>query len=122
MRLAVDHRLPLLEGHVLERHCRRAGAGVVEEDVETAERRLGLFEQSGDRLRIADIGRHDQSPRAGGLRRLRDRVERLAAAPGEDNGIATPGKRQRCGAADTGACSRDEGDSLGHIGSFYFDP
>jgi hypothetical protein len=76
----VDDGLPLLHRELLERDRRRAGAGVVEEDVEAAVLLLDGGEERLDGGRIGGVGRHDEDAvgaiAGGGARRL----ERVGAA------------------------------------------
>ena len=79
VRLTSTTRLPLLDRQLLERDRRRAGAGVVEQQVEAAERRLGRREQRLDRGRVGDVGRDGESA-VGAARRPPRALPRSASA------------------------------------------
>ena len=101
-----DHVLPGLERQVLERHRRRADAGIVEQDVEPAEGRLDRGEQRQDRLALRHVGRHRQRLGAERIDFAGDLVEHFLAAAGQHQAVA--GFRQGNGhrPADPGAGAR----------------
>ena len=111
----VHDLLPLLVREVLERHRRRAAAGVVEEHVEAAERLPWSREQRLHGVGIADVGGHHQ-------RRARPRRDSAAvsssgsAAPaGERDAVAVAQQRERGGLADAAARAGDQRHPSGHV-------
>jgi hypothetical protein len=108
----VDDLLPFFKRQVFERNGRRAHAGVVEENVEAAERVLGFGEEQIDVARLADIGGNRQRLDAELFDFGDGFFERLLAAAGDDDGVAILCERKRRGFADAGAAAGDEGDFL----------
>ena len=104
----VDHRLPLREGQFVERDRGRAGAGVVEQEIEPAEVALDRGEQSLNGLRIADVARRGDRapPEAHDLARC---LVQLVAPP-RHNRHMPPGarERERRRLADPGAAAGDQ--------------
>src|SRR4029077_19626824 len=60
----VDDATPLLDGQVLQGNGRSAGAGVVEQQIESAEGFLRLLEQPAHGGWVADVGGNGQGTRA----------------------------------------------------------
>src|SRR3954466_13737686 len=95
----IHDRLPFLEGNILERRW-RTDAGIVEQEVEAAERVLDLRKQRSHRGWISDVGGNSkgfctQTGELGpGL------VERCAAPARQYHGPSIPGERHRCGLPD----------------------
>ncbi len=108
VRLRVHDLCPRIVRQVLEQREPPADAGIVEKHIEAPKRDLGLREQRSNGSRIADIGRHGQRLGAFGTDFLCGGIERLAAAAGENDGIAIARKRQRCRFADAGSCARNQ--------------
>src|SRR5262249_2053609 len=106
--VGVDDGLPLLEGQVLERNGWRPDAGIVEEEVETAERVLRLRKESADGFGIGDVRGHRKRGRAGGLALGRHRLQEILAAPGQDDRVAFLHESQGRVLADAGARARDD--------------
>ena len=79
----VDDPLPVLDGELFQWHGRRAGPGVIEQQVEAAESGLRRLEQGGDRGRIGDIGRAGQGSRFGVFGEARGFLKELGPAPRE---------------------------------------
>ena len=114
--IGVHHRLPLREAEILERHRRRAHAGIVEEHVEPAVDFHHLGEQGGDRSGIGHVGGHRQAL-ADIVAELLGFLQHLHAPPGEHHGEAGLHQRQRCRASDAGAGTGHDCDlvcCLGH--------
>ena len=103
----VDDLLPLLDGKFVEVDCRRADAGIVEQEVEPTESRLRLGEELAHRGGVADIGGHDQSarPRQAGFGD--DLLERLLAAPRQCDVVSLMQQSQCDGFADAGSGTGD---------------
>ena len=103
VRLAATTLEPGLVRQILQRHGRRAAAGIVEHQVEAAEGLLGPGEQGLDRFPLGDVGRHGQ--RIGGVvaGHARGLFERFLAAAGQHHLVAVLEQRQRRGAADAAA-------------------
>ena len=98
--VGVDHLLPLVEAEVLQRHGRRADAGIVEEQTEPSERGLRLRKERRDLVLLADIAGH-RDRRIGACAGLGDgALQRLPPAAGEDHGPAVPQQRVRRCLAD----------------------
>ena len=108
--VGIDDLLPGLVGQVLERHRRRADAGIVEQDVEAAEGLLGLGEQRLDRRGIADVGGDGEALGAGRLSLAHGLFQLVRAASGEDGGVALLHQRQCDSLADAGSGAGDESD------------
>jgi hypothetical protein len=105
----VDDALPLLERQVLERPA-DADPGVVEQQVDAAERALRRAEQRVHRRRVRDVGRHRDRARgvvAGADDRL---VQRLLPPARERDAPAVAQQRDGDGLADAGAGAGDDGD------------
>lgn len=105
-----DDGLPLLEAHVLERDVRGAETGVVEEQVDAAERRLGALEERLHRGRHADVGRLRDRTRRRRAAFSNRRVERLRAATGKDDAVAVSEQGVGDRFADAGTRAGDDGD------------
>ena len=110
VRLTSTTLLPLLDRQVFERHGGRAGAGVVEQQVEPAEGLLRLVEERLHRGVVADVGRHHEGLSARGLALRRGRFERLLAPSGKHDGVAGLHQRDRRRPADAAAGARHERD------------
>ena len=109
----VDDLPPGLERQLLERHRRRPDPGIVEQDVEAPEGRLGLGEQRLDGLRVAHVGRDRQALRPDRVAGGRGLVELVLPPARQHDRVALPHQGQGDGFADPGAGTGDEGD-LGH--------
>ena len=106
----VDDVPPLLERQVLERAA-DADAGVVEQQVDAAERAPCVAANSAShRRRVGDVGRHRERARrvaAGVDDRL---LQRLASAARQRDAPAVAQQRDGDGLADAGAGAGDDGD------------
>ena len=114
----VDHGPPVLEVELLERHGRRADAGVVEQQVEAPEP-----SSTSAKSAATDAG----SRTSAGIATAPFPASAAAASSGsqpparEDDGEAGARERDRAGAADAAARARDDGDSA-HGGSLRRSP
>ena len=107
-----DHPVPLRRGQLVDRHRRRAGSGVVEQQVQPPERLSDALEQGVDLRRIADVGRNRECMGvvlAGQRRRLR---QRLGPPSGQPHAISSLEQPKRHGASDPAAGAGDEGGGL----------
>ena len=110
----VDHGLPLLDRQLVEIDRRCADAGVVEEQVESAERLAGPCEERPHRGRISDVGGHrDRAVRRGARRRDR-LLQRFGTPPGQRHRITGSEEGESDGLPDAGSGARDDCDSRGH--------
>ena len=108
--VGVHHRLPLRQRQVLHRHGRRAGAGIVEQHIETAEFFHRSRKERFDRLCIRHIGGNRQHGPVGCKRS--GLCERVRAAARERDGVAFSGKRYRDSATNTAARAGNQSNSL----------
>ena len=104
----IDHRLPLLVAQLLHRYSRSTEACIVEQEVEAAERLLGLGEEVLHVLRLAHVGPDGEHLAAPGLRHGNGLIELLLAAAGDDHVPAVALQCQRGRAADAAPSARDE--------------
>src|SRR5262245_46074323 len=104
----VDHRLPLLERQVLERHGGRADASVVEEEVEPAERVLRPGKKGWNGFRVGEVRRYQERGRARGLPLGGHGFEEILAATGQDDGVTLPQQSQSRMLPDPSARARDD--------------
>ena len=98
------------ECQILQRNGRGTRAGVVEEQVESAEGCLGRVEQSGDGIGIGHIRGNGQRSRPRGSGFRHDTFECLASSTGEHDRITSLKKCEGCRPADAGACAGDDCD------------
>ena len=105
----VDHRVELLERHLLQ--PRVAGdAGVVDQHVDAAELRLDGGDHRVDRLAVGDVDREARRLRAR-LAALRDRgVHRLGLHVADDDDGAFAGELECCCQADALGSAGDDRD------------
>ena len=89
-------------------------AGIVDQHVDAAERRLGRVEHARDRLRVADVGLGGDGA-AAGLLDLADQRLGFGCAAGviDDDGEAVGGEPLGDGGADAARSAGDERDLVG---------
>ena len=101
----MEHPVPVLVLHP-HREAVPGDAGIVDEDVERAQRRLGLARQGLDLGTFSEVaGQHGAVPAELG----RERVERLAAGAGDRHAGALRPERAGDGAAQAARGAGDEG-------------
>ena len=108
------HAEPGLVGQLLQRHRRRAAAGIVEHQVEPAPGRLDLGEQRHDVVALGDVGRHGERVGRVVAGQLGGLVQRVLAAAGQRHLVAVVQQSERRGAADAAACAGDDCDLSAH--------
>src|SRR5712675_1366256 len=81
----IEHRLPILVLHA-QGEIVAGNAGIVDEDIELAHRRVGVARELVGGVRVGEIGGEDmRAPRRLGGEFLRERVKRGGARAGERN-------------------------------------
>ena len=125
--VGADRPVPHVGGQLAHVLARRVDTGVVHQDVDTAERTDGLFEQRRHLILVADVDLHDRGPPSD----LLDAPAGLVGAVGvvqvgdDDTGPFT-GERDGDGLADAGVRAGDEGGLAleswcGHVISWLVD-
>ena len=112
--IGVEHQVPVVPGDV-ERGLAHVAAGVVDQDVNLAERRSGCFRHVADAGLVADIERERERAAAEGfdLGLEGRQVGRIAA--GDDQVGARAGEGAREILAEAAARAGDDGDLAGEI-------
>ncbi len=113
----VHDRLPLRGRQLLEPDAGRAGAGVVEQQIQAPEGRARGREQASHRSGIADIRRGYEPARRVLARFPQRRLEQMRAPPREHDRVAAPEQRDRDTPAYSRTSSGDEGNLewIGHV-------
>ena len=87
----VDDGAPVCQVELIHRHGRRADAGIVEQQVDTAPLGDDRIKQGGDRFGVGHVRRNDEAGRAGGIGVLCRLHERGLATAGVGNAPAIVG-------------------------------
>ena len=113
-------RLPVqIEGRVEERP-EHAGAGVVDPDVDPAERAYRPVRERRHRLGIGHVGGDRQRLSAAVADLAHQLVQHVAPAGGQDDAASAGGEGLRRGAADAARRAGDDDDlaaKVGHVGT-----
>jgi hypothetical protein len=116
VQVGLDHLLPLLDRQLVDRHRRRAHAGVVEHQVHAAEALDRGVEQRRNLRGLRHVGRHreralgDVAERVAGLgNRL---LQCIGPAAGEGHAPAVGDQRLRAGSADARTGAGDDRDAV----------
>ena len=108
--VGVDDGHPLVVGEVFEQDGRRAGSGVVEEDVQPSESVFGFGEEVLYRVGVADVDLNYESARAV-VAGLGDCFfQGGQASAGEGDGVSVPEQGERGGLAYAGSGARNDCD------------